>query len=235
MLLIPVQRANFQGAVPRGLKPMPTHEQACDWAPDGAGRDQADHVRCQSQFLRLRNAEVVNEVIGPGQGGAHASCQGNRSHHQPGARIQAEGACHLHPGQVLQHHEPDGQPRQDQQGPSTMAQRAGVGTQANGRKEVQQQRVTRFEIETDDDPRTVVQGEDNQGAGQAAHQGFRDAVSTQDAPTRNQALAHEQQQDGERESMEGIDRHRAFSLSRQDSAWLAAIHSSLVGSTATVT
>ena len=235
MLLIAVQRANFQGAVPRGLKPMPAHEQACDRAADGAGRDQADHVRCQSQFLRLRNAEVVNEVIGPGQGGAHASGQGNRSHHQPGARIQAEGACHLHPGQVLQHHEPDGQPRQDQQGPPTMAQRAGVGTQANGRKEVQQQRVTRFEIETDDDPRTVVQGEDNQGAGQAAHQGFRDAVSTQDAPTRNQALAHEQQHDGERESMEGIDRHRAFSLSRQDSAWLAAIHSSLVGSTATVT
>ena len=116
-----------------------------------------------------------------------------------------------------------------------MAQRAGVGTQANGRKEVQQQRVTRFEIETDDDPRTVVQGEDNQGAGQAAHQGFRDAVSTQDAPTRYQALAHKQQQNGERESMEGIDLHRTFSLSRQDSAWLAAIHSSLVGSTATMT
>ena len=82
-----------------------------------------------------------------------------------------------------------------------MAQRAGVGTQSNGGKEVQQQRIARFQIETDRDPHPVVQDEDNQGASQAAHQGFRDAVSTQDARTRYQALANEQQQNGERESM----------------------------------
>ena len=128
MLFIAAQRANLQGAVPGGAKLISAYEQACDWATDGAGRDQADHVRRHPQFLRLSNAEGFNEVIGPGQGGAHPAGQGNGPDHESGTRIQVECAGQLHSNEVLQHHEPDGQSRQDQQRASTMAQRASVGT-----------------------------------------------------------------------------------------------------------
>ena len=107
----------------------------------------------------------------------------------------------------MQHDIDGGQHQQDGQRLAALAQRFHVGVQANGRKEVQQQRVEHGQLEDDAYAQHPVEQPDHGRAQKAADHGLGDAVVAHKADFAAEAAAHKHQHDGQRKALERGDQH----------------------------
>ncbi|MNN55175.1 hypothetical protein D3C81_1700370 [compost metagenome] len=108
----------------------------------------------------------------------------------------------------MQDDEHAGEHDQDQQRAPTLDQLAYIRFEADAGKEIQQQCVAYLQLEFDLDVETVVEQGSYRCADEATDDRFGNAVLAQQGGVLDDGLAEKQQQDGEREAHEAMNRKK---------------------------
>ena len=122
-----------------------TQQELGDRTATGTGQHQPEGGCCDADLHRIFDLKLFSKRGSPGDGGAVATNQWDGSHQQSRGGMEPQQTCHRNTKQVLQCHESNGQPKQDEKSRATATEITEASTHPHRGEEIDQQEISWLE------------------------------------------------------------------------------------------